>query len=385
MEDKDIQMFFDYHFNDMYPRVFNVSIDKVSLMGNWMYWKGLHPFQQLINADESPIDIHKGANTSEIEGYLFQKIWFKTNDRKRNKDIRDFKMEFNPKRLTEDENVYLKWSVLPLLRQCGFTRLDFAFDVEEDLSNYIFFDSKNPKKVGKYIGKNGQLESLYIGSRESEWHVCIYDKKKEKQKELKKEERYENEGKDYVADLTNWERKQLQIRKHWWRIEIRVKRSKSKEVLSEHEMFQSLHIIKPNFSTAKRVQDQAMIYFLTNFPEKIQHLESRSKKRAQQLLLNNSEFDLVNILKLVYAGHLHELDVQLKDYLSSTALYEGDIHKAYTNYEKHLIKNGEVIEVENLSFASKPVRPVLGKTHHHVVEKLTKKNEVKPVSSELPF
>src|SRR5690606_10410983 len=87
--------------------------------------------------------------------------------------------------------------ILPLLRNVGFTRLDFAFDVEADLADYIYFDGNSPKKVGKYIGKNGKLETMYIGSKESEWHVCIYDKKKEKMKELSKEERALAKGKEY--------------------------------------------------------------------------------------------------------------------------------------------------------------------------------------------
>lgn len=104
----------------------------------------------------------------------------------------------------------MKENILPLLKNVGFTRLDFAFDVEADLADYIYFDGNSPKKIGKYIGKNGKLETMYIGSKESEWHVCIYDKKKEKMKELLKEERALENGIEYEADITDWEREQLQ-------------------------------------------------------------------------------------------------------------------------------------------------------------------------------
>ncbi|KAA9014569.1 hypothetical protein [Niallia endozanthoxylica] len=83
------------------------------------------------------------------------------------KNVRDFKIEFNPKRLNSNEEDYIKEKVLPLLRHVGFTRIDFAFDIEENLSDYIYYEGNSPKKVGKFIGKNGKLETMYIGSKES--------------------------------------------------------------------------------------------------------------------------------------------------------------------------------------------------------------------------
>lgn len=201
------------------------------------------------------------------------------------------------------------------MRNVGFTRLDFAFDVEADLADYIYFDGNSPKKIGKYIGKNGKLETMYIGSKESEWHVCIYNKKKEKMKELLKEKRAIENGFKYDADLTDWEREQLQKREHWWRIEIRVRREKANPEITEDELFQSLHIIKSCYSNVKSIQDQALIYFLNHFPEKIEEMNYRPKQRAQSLLLNTSEFDLVSVLSLADAQHKHDLEVYLKGYI----------------------------------------------------------------------
>ncbi|MGG1397629.1 hypothetical protein ABE288_07315 [Bacillus salipaludis] len=355
----DLQVFFNY-LNDMYPEVFNVSVDKISLMGNWCYWKDTHPFQNLINSKQSPISIYKGNGTSEIEGYIYDCIWFKTNDKRIHKSVRDFKLEFNPKRLNSQEELYLKDEILPLLRHVGFTRLDFAFDIEEDLSSYIYFDSKSPKKIGKYIGKNGKLETLYIGSKESEWHVCIYNKKQEKMKELRKEEKAKENGIDYIADLTDWEREQLLKRTHWWRVEIRVRRDKADAEISEEEMFQSFHLVKPCFEISNRIQEQALIFFLTIFPEKIQQMNYRTKKRTEDILLNSSEFDLVSVLRLAFVQNQHQLEYQLKDYLSSTSLQEYDIDILYTSDEKRAMKLGENLDVDNLTFSSNYIL----KLHH---------------------
>jgi hypothetical protein len=347
----DLQVFYNY-LDGKYPDVFGVSIDKVSILGNWCYWKGKHPFQRLLDMIDTPISIRKGDKTPEIEGYIFDKIWFKTNDKMKFKNVRDFKLEFNPKRISSDEDIYMKENILPLLKNVGFTRLDFAFDVEEDLADYVYFAGNSPKKIGKYIGKNGKLETMYIGSKESEWHVCIYDKKKEKMKELSKEERALENGKEYDADLTDWEREQLLKRKHWWRIEIRVRREKADPEITEDDLFQSLHIVKPCFSNEESIQDQALIFFLNSFPEKIEEMNYRPKKRAQSLLLNTSEFDLVSVLRLGYVQHKYELEIQLKDYLSSASLKAYEIEKIYTLDEKIAMQHGKEIETKNLTFSS---------------------------------
>lgn len=246
----------------------------------------------------------------------------------------------------------MKENILPLLKNVGFTRLDFAFDVEADLADYIYFDGNSPKKIGKYIGKNGKLETMYIGSKESEWHVCIYDKKKEKMKELLKEERALENGIEYEADITDWEREQLQKRKCWWRIEVRVRRDKADPEITEDELFQSLHIVKPSFSNVESIQDQALIYFLNQFPEKIEEMNYRPKKRAQALLLNTTEFDLISVLRLAYAQNKHKLEIQLKEYLSSASLQTYEIEQIYTVDEKIAMKQEKEIEANRLTFSS---------------------------------
>ncbi|WHY34219.1 hypothetical protein QNH44_24980 [Cytobacillus firmus] len=360
----DIQIFLNY-LDGKYPEVFGLSIDKISILGDWCYWgDGKHPFQRLLDLYDSPISIRKGDGTPEVEGYIFDKVWFKTNDKKRFKDVRDFKMEFNPKRLNHEERTYLKDKILPLLKRVGFTRIDFAFDIETDISNYIYFEGKSPKKVAKYIGKNGKLETMYIGSRESDWHACIYNKKKEKMKELLKEQKSKEngKGKEYVADLTDWERKQLHKRIHWWRIEIRVRREKADPEISKKDLFQSLHLVEPSYIKTQSIQDQSLIYFLTNFPDKIEQMNYNPKKRAQEMLLNTSEFNLVTVLEIAYAQDFYKLEYELKEYLSCSQLKEHEASRIYMSDEKAAIANGKDIDVEKLSFSS---NKALKNYHNH--------------------
>lgn len=72
----DIIVFLNY-IDGKYPEVFGVSIDKVSILGNWCYFSGYHPFQTLLDTINTPISICKGDRTPEIEGYIFDKIGLK--------------------------------------------------------------------------------------------------------------------------------------------------------------------------------------------------------------------------------------------------------------------------------------------------------------------
>lgn len=67
---------------------------------------------------------------------------------------------------------------------------------------------------------------------------------------------------------------------------------------------------------------------------------------------NSSEFDLVSVLRLAFVQNQHKLEYQLKDYLSYTSLKEYDINILYTSDEKLAMKQGENLDVDNLTFSS---------------------------------
>ena len=51
-------------------------------------------------------------------------------------DRRNMRIEFNPNKLTRDEMIWLKQNIISYMEDDGFTRLDLAFDFEDDLSDY---------------------------------------------------------------------------------------------------------------------------------------------------------------------------------------------------------------------------------------------------------
>src|SRR5699024_4065915 len=62
-------------------------------------------------------------------------------------DRRNMRIEFNPNKLTRDEMIWLKQNILSYMEDDGFTRLDLAFDFEDDLSDYYAMSDKAVKKT----------------------------------------------------------------------------------------------------------------------------------------------------------------------------------------------------------------------------------------------
>src|SRR5699024_4478491 len=81
-------------------------------------------------------------------------------------DRRNMRMEFNRNKLTRDEMICLKQNIISYMEDDGFTRLDLAFDFEDDLSDYYAMSDKAVKKTIFY-GRNGKPETKYFGVRDS--------------------------------------------------------------------------------------------------------------------------------------------------------------------------------------------------------------------------
>ena len=94
-------------------------------------------------------------------------------------DRRNMRIEFNPNKLTRDEMIWLKQNIISYMEDDGFTRLDLAFDFEDDLSDYYAMSDKAVKKTIFY-GRNGKPETKYFGVRDSNRFIRIYNKKQER-------------------------------------------------------------------------------------------------------------------------------------------------------------------------------------------------------------
>ena len=92
-------------------------------------------------------------------------------------DRRNMRVEFNPNKLTHEEMLWLKQNIINYMEDDGFTRIDLAFDFEDDLSNYYAMTDKAVKKTVFY-GRDGKPETKYFGVRDSDRFIRIYNKNK---------------------------------------------------------------------------------------------------------------------------------------------------------------------------------------------------------------
>lgn len=202
---------------------------------------------------------------------------------------RNMRVEFNPNKLTHKEMLWLKQNIIDYMEDDGFTRLDLAFDFEENLSDYYAITDKAVKKTIFY-GRNGKPETKYFGVRDSDRFIRIYNKK---------QERKDN------ADI--------EIKSEYlWRVEIELKRQM---VDYWKDCFSDLHILKPNLKVVENIKERAMLYLLIHEEDEWGNLERRTKNKYRELLKGTSEADLTDLMKLTLKESEKHLQKQINFWL----------------------------------------------------------------------
>lgn len=204
-------------------------------------------------------------------------------------DRRNMRVEFNPNKLTQEESIWLKHNIIDYMEDDGFTRLDLAFDFEENLSPYYAMTDKAVKKTVFY-GRNGEPETKYFGVRDSDRFIRIYNKK---------QERKDN------ADI--------EIKSEYlWRVEIELKRNM---VDYWNDCFGDLHILKPALKNVENIKERAMLYLLINEEDEWGNLERRTKNKYRKILKDTSEIDLTNLMKMTLKENEKQLQKQIDFWL----------------------------------------------------------------------
>ena len=201
-------------------------------------------------------------------------------------DRRNMRVEFNPNKLTHEEMLWLKQNIIVYMEDDGFTRLDLAFDFEDDLSDYYAMSDKALKKTVFY-GINGMPETKYFGVRDSERFIRIYNKKKE---------RKDNADIEITSE-------------HLWRVEIELKRNM---VDYWNDCFNDLHILKPAWATLESVKEQAMVYLLLHEESTWGKLHRNSRRKYKQILQEISPIDLTELMKSTLRENEKQLQKQIE-------------------------------------------------------------------------
>ena len=201
-------------------------------------------------------------------------------------DRRNMRVEFNPNKLTQEEMIWLKQNIVDYMEDDGFTRLDLAFDFEDDLSDYYVMSDKALKKNIIY-GVNGIPETKYFGVRDSDRFIRIYNKK---------QERKDNADVEFMSE-------------HLWRVEIELKRDM---VDYWNDCFNDLHILKPDYSTIEKSTDRHTVMALLFDENEWGKLERKKKYRMKKLMTEISPVDLTELMKSTLRENEKQLQKQIE-------------------------------------------------------------------------
>lgn len=200
-------------------------------------------------------------------------------------DRRNMRVEFNPNKLTHEEMIWLKQNIIDYMEDDGFTRLDLAFDFEDDLSDYYAMTDKAVKKTVFY-GRNGKPETKYFGVRDSDRFIRIYNKK---------QERKDNADVEVMS-------------KHLWRVEIELKRNM---VDYWNDCFSDLHILKPDYTMINKTSERHTVMALLFDESEWGKLNRNTKYKFKKIFKEISPIDLTDLMKQTLKANEKQLQKQI--------------------------------------------------------------------------
>ncbi|WP_210143075.1 replication initiation factor domain-containing protein, partial [Staphylococcus sp. GDY8P179P] len=247
-----------------------LSFDAMTIVGN-LNKSNAHKLSEFMSI-EPQIRLWDILQTKFKAKALQEKVYIEYDKVKADTwDRRNMRVEFNPNKLTHEEMLWLKQNIIDYMEDDGFTRLDLAFDFEDDLSDYYAMTDKAVKKTIFY-GRNGKPETKYFGVRDSDRFIRIYNKK---------QERKDNADIEIVSE-------------YLWRVEIELKRDM---VDYWNDCFNDLHILKPDWKSIERTSDRAIVFMLLNDEEEWGKLHRNSRTKYKKLIKEISPIDLTNLMK----------------------------------------------------------------------------------------
>lgn len=122
-------------------------------------------------------------------------------------DVKPVRLDFNPKRADDPDTRLMYKIIIRHLKYIEVSRIDGAFDYEEDLQGVRWLDTDGRKGQTLILGSRMELQTLYVGTRNCDYMVVMYNKALERRVKDK-----------LGADKEDGD---------WWRIEVRMQGKKS--------------------------------------------------------------------------------------------------------------------------------------------------------------
>lgn len=272
-----------------------VSLDKVRIVGDF----NEHALDFIMkNAPVEMMFTYQDENTNKFNGYIQTKkdtstLNFEFNPaRARYTDSSSFWTEWNPNKISNESVDILETFLLQYVTNAHITRLDFAFDFENDFSEaYLLRKSKS--KSGVWFGTDGAVETRYFGSEKSNKHIKIYNKKIE----LREKQNIEI------------------LQENLWRVEVTLKGKKLYEI---DKMFDNFFLGLPDWEQVE-IRERAMIFYLIHHENQWKELGSATKAKYRKLIQEISERDITAEMIKGLEENKVRLIQQANGYLESAA------------------------------------------------------------------
>lgn len=271
------------------PNIHRISIDKLRIMADF----NIGFVGDLATIKHKNLVFNHNEDFSKFWGYYInadrEKINFGYDENKaRATKSRNLWVEFNPNKFQDFE--LIQKYLLQYANNASPTRLDLAFDIETDLSNYKIHET-TPVSERLYLGRTKKLETRYLGSPMSDLQVRIYNKKLE----LFKNDRIEIEQDEL------------------WRFEIQLKAEKIYDLANSLD---KLLFYLPNYEMFDSVQEKAMAYYLINEPNAISQIDPKTKTKYRKLIKETQDFFLSEIMRKELKEQSTDLVDELNGYLN---------------------------------------------------------------------
>lgn len=208
--------------------------------------------------------------TIEVEGRSFAKypyrdtIYFKDGsvlqigevEAVRKGNIKELRYDFNPNNKVYEK---LHMQVIGLMKNVHITRCDVAFDVYDvDMSTWKWIDSMG-RPYNVYYSGTGAVETWYIGGKDSEMRIRIYNKAKE----------------------------QKIKGKVWWRVEVQMRSRVCEKMMEKKEVYNPFEHISPVVPIGYEeldVKKRAMVKYLLENPSGFSELGSQARAEYRRII-----------------------------------------------------------------------------------------------------
>lgn len=249
-----------------------ISIDKIRFTGDF----NIGYVDKILLYDDPNLNFSHDEDFNRFWGYYEagngERVNFEFNQPKATATkSRNTWVEWNPNKFPKDDLNVLIEVLFRFMNNTHLTRIDLAFDIQEDLSNYrVFKNVAMQQRI--FLNRKSQLETMYIGSPNSSNHVKIYNKKLQLQKE-----------ENTYLDL-----------EHLWRFEITLK---SKKIYDFRKALNNIDLYLPNYEMVESIPEKAMLYFLDNHPNHWDDLHENTRTKYRKLLKETQDFVITEVLR----------------------------------------------------------------------------------------